>query len=64
MLLEKSRKSRAVAATKCNERSSRSHAVFRLKITGKNSLTSEACEGGRKFMFLFGASDDFFFKVI
>jgi hypothetical protein len=39
------RKNRAVAATNCNERSSRSHSVFQLRITGENSLTSETCSG-------------------
>ena len=36
-LLLKANKNRSVAATKCNERSSRSHSVFRLKIEGTNS---------------------------
>ena len=36
-LLLKANKNRTVAATKCNERSSRSHSVFRLKIEGKNT---------------------------
>lgn len=44
-LLEKASKNRAVAATNCNERSSRSHSVFTLKITGTNPLTQETCFG-------------------
>ena len=45
-LLKKASENRAVAETKCNERSSRSHSVFRLKITGLNEITKEGCEGG------------------
>ncbi|OQR69456.1 kinesin protein KIFC1-like [Tropilaelaps mercedesae] len=41
-LIEKARRNRSVAATKCNERSSRSHCVFQLRITGRNS-TSDVC---------------------
>jgi len=44
-LLERAARNRAVAATHCNERSSRSHSVFRLKLTGKNGKTRETCEG-------------------
>ncbi|KAF8786825.1 Carboxy-terminal kinesin 2 like protein [Argiope bruennichi] len=44
-LLKKARINRAVAATKCNEHSSRSHYVFQLKIFGENSVTEEKCEG-------------------
>ncbi|KAI8479893.1 Kinesin-like protein kifc1 [Branchiostoma belcheri] len=44
-LLKKANKHRAVAATKCNDRSSRSHSVFQLRIKGQNSLTSESCAG-------------------
>ncbi|KAJ9094190.1 hypothetical protein QFC19_008041 [Naganishia cerealis] len=36
---------RAVAATMMNERSSRSHSVFSLRVKGYNPLTSETCEG-------------------
>ena len=39
-LLNKANKNRTVAATKCNERSSRSHSVYRLKIVGKNTKGS------------------------
>jgi kinesin family protein C1 len=44
-LLDKARKNRAVAATNSNERSSRSHSVFTLRLTGKNSITGESSEG-------------------
>eukprot|EP00096_Caligus_rogercresseyi_P004993 TRINITY_DN1975_c0_g1_i1.p1 TRINITY_DN1975_c0_g1~~TRINITY_DN1975_c0_g1_i1.p1 ORF type:complete len:674 (+),score=264.64 TRINITY_DN1975_c0_g1_i1:56-2023(+) len=44
-LLRLARKNRAVAATNCNERSSRSHSVFTLKISGSNGMTGEACQG-------------------
>lgn len=44
-LLAKASHNRAVGATNCNERSSRSHSVFRLKLTGRNDLTDETCQG-------------------
>jgi len=44
-LLAKASHNRSVAETKCNERSSRSHSVFRLSIAGHNSLTEETCTG-------------------
>ncbi|KAI9004673.1 P-loop containing nucleoside triphosphate hydrolase protein [Gaertneriomyces semiglobifer] len=44
-VLRKAAQNRAVAATNCNERSSRSHSVFTLRLTGKNSLTDETSEG-------------------
>ncbi|KAL7750950.1 kinesin-like nuclear fusion protein [Sorochytrium milnesiophthora] len=44
-MLKKASKNRAVAATNMNERSSRSHSVFILTLTGKNSATGEVCEG-------------------
>ena len=44
-LLEHAARNRAVAATHCNERSSRSHSVFRLKLSGSNGKTGETCEG-------------------
>lgn len=43
-LLERARGRRAVAATLMNERSSRSHSVFTLKVRGINPLTDEKCE--------------------
>ena len=44
-LLAKASHNRSVAETKCNERSSRSHSVFRLHLTGRNGLTEETCAG-------------------
>ncbi|CDZ96288.1 kinesin-domain-containing protein [Phaffia rhodozyma] len=44
-LLERARSRRAVAATLMNERSSRSHSVFSLRVTGSNAVTGESCEG-------------------
>ena len=44
-LLKKANENRAVGETQCNERSSRSHSVFTLKLTGENGLTGEKCEG-------------------
>jgi kinesin family protein C1 len=43
-LLERASSRRAVAATLMNERSSRSHSVFTLKVKGVNPLTDEKCE--------------------
>ncbi|KAJ3364092.1 kinesin-like nuclear fusion protein [Kappamyces sp. JEL0680] len=45
VLLEKASLNRAVAATNCNERSSRSHSVFTLRLSGTNSMTQETCYG-------------------
>lgn len=44
-LLSKAAKNRAVAETQCNERSSRSHSVFTLNISGNNVATGESIEG-------------------
>jgi len=44
-LLERASGNRSVAATKANERSSRSHSVFILKLSGTNSITGENSEG-------------------
>ena len=38
-----------------NERSSRSHSVFTLRISGSNSLTQEACEGSLNLVDLAGS---------
>ena len=54
-LLKRAKKNRAVAATNCNERSSRSHSVFMLKITGRNSITSESCTGTLNLVDLAGS---------
>ncbi|KAJ2215446.1 kinesin-like nuclear fusion protein [Coemansia sp. RSA 487] len=44
-LLARAAENRTVAATNCNERSSRSHSVFTLYLCGKNSLTGESSSG-------------------
>jgi kinesin family protein C1 len=44
-VLEKAKTNRSVAATNSNERSSRSHSVFILKISGINSVTQESADG-------------------
>eukprot|EP00914_Ancora_sagittata_P012665 GHVO01024338.1.p1 GENE.GHVO01024338.1~~GHVO01024338.1.p1 ORF type:complete len:247 (-),score=19.45 GHVO01024338.1:76-816(-) len=44
-LLKKASTHRAVAETKMNEHSSRSHSVFRLHIDGLNTVTHEKCSG-------------------
>ena len=44
-LLQKASENRAVASTNCNERSSRSHSVFTMKLSGTNTLTEETSEG-------------------
>lgn len=54
-LLRCARKNRAVAATKCNERSSRSHSVFRLDITGHNMHTELGCRGRLNLVDLAGS---------
>ncbi|KAL1415415.1 hypothetical protein MTO96_029345 [Rhipicephalus appendiculatus] len=54
-LLQCARKNRAVAATKCNERSSRSHSVFRLDICGHNSHSGVGCRGRLNLVDLAGS---------
>jgi len=44
-LLVAAQSRRSVAATLMNERSSRSHSVFTLRITGVNESSGESCEG-------------------
>ncbi|KAJ2447988.1 kinesin-like nuclear fusion protein [Coemansia sp. RSA 2336] len=44
-LLARAAENRTVAATNCNERSSRSHSVFTLYLQGKNRLTGESSSG-------------------
>lgn len=44
-LLARAQQQRAVAATSCNEHSSRSHSVLRLKLSGINSATTETSHG-------------------
>ncbi|XP_055998157.1 carboxy-terminal kinesin 2-like isoform X2 [Ostrea edulis] len=54
-LLRKASHNRAVAETKCNERSSRSHSVFRLRISGVNKHTKEVCQGTLNLVDLAGS---------
>lgn len=54
-LLKTASHHRAVAATNCNERSSRSHSVFRLKLKGLNRLTGESCQGTLNLVDLAGS---------
>ncbi|KAM3584523.1 kinesin-like nuclear fusion protein [Umbelopsis sp. WA50703] len=44
-LLKKASQNRAVGATNINERSSRSHSVFTLRLKGKNTVTGEVSTG-------------------
>lgn len=46
---------RTVASTLMNERSSRSHSVFTLRICGENTSTGETCEGTLNLVDLAGS---------
>ncbi|KAL8775223.1 MAG: hypothetical protein Q9209_000229 [Squamulea sp. 1 TL-2023] len=54
-VLQSAASNRSVAATKANERSSRSHSVFILKLTGENSSTGERSEGTLNLVDLAGS---------
>lgn len=54
-LLALAQSRRTVAATLMNERSSRSHSVFTLRIIGENVLTGESCEGSLNLVDLAGS---------
>ncbi|TKA80988.1 hypothetical protein B0A49_01048 [Cryomyces minteri] len=54
-MLERAATNRSVAATKANARSSRSHSVFILKLTGENSITGERSEGTLNLVDLAGS---------
>ncbi|KAF9808205.1 hypothetical protein IEO21_07947 [Rhodonia placenta] len=54
-LLALAQSRRTVAATLMNERSSRSHSVFTLRIHGENPLTGEVCEGSLNLVDLAGS---------
>ncbi|KAJ1680011.1 kinesin-like nuclear fusion protein [Spiromyces aspiralis] len=54
-LLAQAAKNRTVAATLCNDRSSRSHSVFTLRISGVNVITSESCAGQLNLIDLAGS---------
>ncbi|KAK9767493.1 kinesin-like nuclear fusion protein [Basidiobolus ranarum] len=44
-LMKHAGQNRAVASTQCNDRSSRSHSVFMLRLSGRNSYSGEVSEG-------------------
>ena len=54
-LLQQAQSRRSVAATLMNERSSRSHSVFTLRISGRNIHTGECCEGSLNLVDLAGS---------
>lgn len=54
-MLAEAQANRSVAATKANERSSRSHSVFVLRLVGENSATGERCEGTLNLVDLAGS---------
>ncbi|KAJ5223982.1 kinesin-like protein klpA [Penicillium chermesinum] len=54
-ILERAAANRSVAATKANERSSRSHSVFILKLKGENHITGERSEGTLNLVDLAGS---------
>lgn len=54
-ILHQATANRSVAATKANERSSRSHSVFILKLVGENSTTGEKSEGTLNLVDLAGS---------
>ncbi|KAJ5513723.1 hypothetical protein N7463_003275 [Penicillium fimorum] len=54
-LLKNADANRSVAATKANERSSRSHSVFILKLIGQNHITGERSEGTLNLVDLAGS---------
>jgi kinesin family protein C1 len=54
-MLKQAQNNRSVAATKANERSSRSHSVFMLRLVGENSATHERCEGTLNLVDLAGS---------
>lgn len=54
-VLQRANKNRSVAATKANQRSSRSHSVFILSLVGENSITGERSEGTLNLVDLAGS---------
>ncbi|KZF21708.1 kinesin-domain-containing protein [Xylona heveae TC161] len=54
-ILQRATANRSVAATKANNRSSRSHSVFILKLIGENSVTGEKSEGTLNLVDLAGS---------
>ena len=54
-LMRRARKQRAVGEALCDERSSRSHSILMLRITGTNSMTTESCCGTLNLVDLAGS---------
>lgn len=54
-LLSAAQSRRTVAATLMNERSSRSHSVFTLRISGQNTHSGESCDGSLNLVDLAGS---------
>ncbi|CAO1638466.1 unnamed protein product [Sympodiomycopsis kandeliae] len=54
-LLSKASNKRSVAATLMNERSSRSHSIFTLRVQGRNSSTAESCDATLSLVDLAGS---------
>jgi len=54
-MISKARKNRSWAKTLCNERSSRSHSVFLLRIEGNNTATHERCSSTLNLVDLAGS---------
>ncbi|KAL1910546.1 kinesin-like nuclear fusion protein [Sporothrix stenoceras] len=54
-MLRLAQSNRSVAATKANERSSRSHSIFILKLVGENAATGERCQGTLNLVDLAGS---------
>lgn len=54
-LLRRAEANRSVAATNANERSSRGHSVFTLKLAGENGITGEKSEGTLNLVDLAGS---------
>ena len=54
-VLTRALSNRSVAATMANARSSRSHSVFIMKLSGSNSITGEKCEGTLNLVDLAGS---------
>ena len=54
-ILQMTGQKRSVAETLCNEKSSRSHCIFQLKITGKNSQTKQERNGALNLIDLAGS---------
>lgn len=54
-VIETASHNRSVAATKLNERSSRSHSVFTLRLSGSNKITGHTCQGTLNLIDLAGS---------